>query len=104
MSSSIFIAGVTLCLAAHLLLAATLKIRRLSAFEAAIVHLLPEGMPRHGSNPRRAAICVVALEFLVGGALLEVSSPLFPAVAGLALLLSAGFSAASIKAYLQRVP
>jgi len=104
MSNSVFIGGVTLGLAAHLLLAATLKIRRLSAFEVAIVRLLPEGTLRHGSNPRRAAICLVALEFLAGGALLAVGSPLFPAIAGLALLLLAGFSAASIRAYRQRVP
>jgi hypothetical protein len=78
--------------------------RRLSAFEAAIVPLLPDGRLRRGSTPRNAALCVVALEFVAGGALLAVQSPVFPIVAGLAVLLFAGFSAASITAYRQRVP
>jgi hypothetical protein len=67
MRNSAFIGGVTLCVAAQLLLAVTLKIRRLHDFEAAIVVQLPPDKPRRGSTPRHAAICIMASNYACTG-------------------------------------
>jgi hypothetical protein len=96
--------GLALCLAVHLVVAATLKLRDLSTLQTTLVSVLPPGVWRHGLDSRLTARLVVLLELLAGVGLLAIGTPAFRIAAFLAAALLGCFTCASVVAYRHRLP
>lgn len=95
--------GFALCLAAHLLLGAALKLRRLYDLQMTLVRVLPGYVWRRDIDSRRVARALVAIELFVGVGLTLVGTTYFAPAGYLALGLFACFVVISFRAYRRQI-